>query len=86
MSEVRRHTEVNPRGLVPSPRTFVLRNEAKTCTIITGEPSELVREIHTRVPVILPDEHHEAWLVAGEAGKVILVPFPGKRTNAWPIS
>jgi hypothetical protein len=30
MSEVRRHTEVNPIGLVPSPRTFVLRNEAKT--------------------------------------------------------
>jgi hypothetical protein len=29
MSEVRRHTEVNPIGLVPSPRTFVLRNEAK---------------------------------------------------------
>jgi putative SOS response-associated peptidase YedK len=38
-----------------------------TCTIITGEPNEFVREIHTRTPVILPEEHHEAWL-SGEAG------------------
>jgi putative SOS response-associated peptidase YedK len=41
-------------------------------TIITGEPNEFVREIHTRMPVILPEEHHEAWL-SGEAGKKILV-------------
>jgi putative SOS response-associated peptidase YedK len=33
-----------------------------TCTIITGEPNDLVREIHTRLPVILPEEHHQAWL------------------------
>jgi SOS response associated peptidase (SRAP) len=39
----------------------------RTCTIITGEPNELVREIYTRMPVILQEEHHEAWL-AGEAG------------------
>ena len=36
--------------------------------VITGEPNELVREIHTRMPVILPEEHHDAWL-SGEAGK-----------------
>jgi putative SOS response-associated peptidase YedK len=56
-----------------------------TCTIITGEPNELVREIHTRMPVILTEEHHDAWL-SGEAGKEILVPFPADRMNAWPIS
>jgi len=43
--------------------------------IITGEPNEFVREIHTRMPVILPEEHHDAWL-SGEAGKEVLVPFP----------
>jgi putative SOS response-associated peptidase YedK len=26
-----------------------------TCTIVTGEPNEFVREIHTRMPVILPE-------------------------------
>jgi hypothetical protein len=26
-----------------------------------GEPHEL-REIHTRIPIILPEKHHDAWL------------------------
>ena len=39
----------------------------RTCTIITGEPNEFIREIHTRMPVILPEEHRDAWL-SGEAG------------------
>ena len=56
-----------------------------TCTIITGEPSEFVREIHTRMPVILPEEHQDAWLSA-EAGKEVLVPFPADRMKASPIS
>ena len=56
-----------------------------TCTIITGEPNEFVREIHTRMPVILPEEHHESWL-SGEAGKEVLVPYPAERMKAWPIS
>ena len=43
-----------------------------------------MREIHTRMPVILPEEHHGAWL-SGEAGKEVLVPFPADRMKAWPI-
>ena len=57
----------------------------RTCTIITGEPNEFVRQIHTRMPVILPEEQHDAWL-SGEAGKEILIPFPADRMKAWPIS
>jgi putative SOS response-associated peptidase YedK len=57
----------------------------RTCTIITGEPNGFVREIHTRMPVILSEEHHEAWL-SGAAGKEILVPFPAELMKAWPIS
>ena len=37
------------------------------------------------MPVILPEEHHDAWLF-GEAGKEILVPYPADRMKAWPIS
>jgi putative SOS response-associated peptidase YedK len=39
------------------------------------------------MPVILPEEHHDAWL-SGEAGKEILVPYPypADRMKAWPIS
>jgi len=57
----------------------------RTCTIITGEPNDLVAQIHTRMPVILPDEQHDAWL-CDEAGKEILIPFPSDRMKAWPIS
>jgi putative SOS response-associated peptidase YedK len=31
----------------------------RTCTIITGRPNELVAQIHTRMPVILPQETHD---------------------------
>ena len=57
----------------------------RTCTIITGEPNQLLREIHTRMPVILPQEYYDAWL-SGEAGKEILVPFPADKMTIWPIS
>jgi putative SOS response-associated peptidase YedK len=61
------------------------RASATSSTIITGEPNEYVREIHTRMPVVLPEEHHDAWL-SGEAGKEILVPYPANRMKAWPVS
>lgn len=34
----------------------------RTCTIITGEPNDLVAQIHTRQAVILPRESYAAWL------------------------
>jgi putative SOS response-associated peptidase YedK len=40
----------------------------RTCTIITGEPNELVAQIHPRMPVIIPERHHAAWL--GETVKL----------------
>jgi putative SOS response-associated peptidase YedK len=33
-----------------------------TCTILTGEPNELLAPIHDRMPVILPEEVWEEWL------------------------
>jgi putative SOS response-associated peptidase YedK len=53
--------------------------------IITGEPNELVAQIHSRMPVILPPEIHKQWL-SGESGKEILRPFPAKEMTARPIS
>jgi putative SOS response-associated peptidase YedK len=37
------------------------------------------------MPVILQEEHHEAWL-SGEAGKEVLVPYPADRMKAWAVS
>jgi putative SOS response-associated peptidase YedK len=53
--------------------------------IITGEPNELVAQIHTRMPVILPPETPEQWL-SGESGKEILRPFPAEAMTARVIS
>jgi putative SOS response-associated peptidase YedK len=53
--------------------------------IITGEPNELVAQIHTQMPVILPLETHDAWL-SGESAKEILRPFPAKEITMRPMS
>jgi len=37
------------------------------------------------MPVILPEEHHDAWL-ASEAGKEILTPYRAEKMKAWAIS
>jgi putative SOS response-associated peptidase YedK len=37
------------------------------------------------MPVILPEEHHKAWLT-NQAGKEVLVPFPADAMRAWTIS
>ena len=57
----------------------------RTCTIITCESNEFMATIHNRMPIILPEGVHEAWL-SGEAGKEVLAPFPADRMKAWPIS
>jgi putative SOS response-associated peptidase YedK len=60
----------------------------RTCTIITGEPNELVGQVHTRMPVILAEEYHAKWLGELEDGdlKELLKPFPAERMKMWPIS
>jgi hypothetical protein len=59
-----------------------------TCTIITGEPNEFVAQIHTLMPVILPEEDHAKWLRETEDGdlKALLKPFPADQMRIWPIS
>ena len=60
----------------------------RTCTIITGEPNELVAQIHPRIPVILPEQHHLAWLGETNDGnlKELLVPYPADQMRMWEIS
>jgi putative SOS response-associated peptidase YedK len=57
----------------------------RTCTIVTCESNEFCLAIHTRMPVILPESVHEAWL-NGSAGKQVLVPFIAEEMVAHPIS
>jgi hypothetical protein len=49
---------------------------------------ELVAQIHPRMPVILPEQHHAAWLGETEDGnlKELLVPYPADQMRMWEIS
>jgi len=60
----------------------------RTCSIITGEPNELVARIHTRMPVILREEAHAEWLGEADDGdfKALLKPFPADRMRVSEIS
>jgi putative SOS response-associated peptidase YedK len=60
----------------------------RTCTIITGEPNELVAQIHPRMPVIISEQHHAAWLGETDDGNVkkLLVPYPADQMRMWEIS
>lgn len=62
----------------------------RTCTILTGEPNDLVAPIHDRMPVSLPPEVWEAWLDrdmddAAQAVKLLNV-YPADRMALHPIS
>ena len=60
----------------------------RTCTIITSDPNELVAQVHTRMPVILAEEHHAKWLGEIEDGdlKELLKAYPAEEMKMWPIS
>jgi putative SOS response-associated peptidase YedK len=64
--------------------------EVHSCCIITGEPNEKVREIHDRMPVMLPPTAWEQWLDTDNhdvdlLGK-LLVPAPASLIALHPVS
>ena len=62
----------------------------ESCTIITLPPNPLLAEINNtgnRMPAILREEHHEAWLSGtSEEALEALQPYPQDRMVAWPVS
>ena len=62
----------------------------RPCTIITGEPNELIRPIHNRSPVILPKPHRDLWLDPDATNLEELVsllnPYPAGEMDAYPVS
>ncbi|MBI5673469.1 MAG: SOS response-associated peptidase [Nitrospirae bacterium] len=63
---------------------------ADTCTIITTEPNELTKPIHTRMPVILPPSAYDVWLDPSyqhvDPLKALLRSYPSEELMAYPIS
>lgn len=62
----------------------------KSCTIITTDANALLKEIHDRMPVILPDKAWPLWLTPEElpAEKTLplLKPFAASRMKAVAVS
>ena len=62
----------------------------ESCTIVTGEPNELVAPLHDRMPVILPRPAWARWLdpAIGEPAALtpLLVPLPAGEMEAVPVS
>lgn len=61
-----------------------------TCTIITTEPNDLLKDVHNRMPVILPEEAYPLWLRTDPAEsaelKSLLIPFSPDQMKVYPVS
>lgn len=60
-----------------------------TCTIITTSPNSLVEKLHSRMPVILPEEHIDIWLDRSveEEEKLLplLKPYPAEDMEYYKV-
>lgn len=64
-------------------------SELESCTILTTEPNELMRDIHNRMPVIIEPADYSMWLDPGpnpEDALHLLRPYPADQMIASPIS
>ena len=64
--------------------------EIHSCAIITTDANDLMREIHHRMPVIMPPEYYELWLdpAVREPERLLplLEPYPAADMEAYPVS
>jgi putative SOS response-associated peptidase YedK len=62
----------------------------RSCTVITTEANEFMKPLHTRMPVILPENEWPMWLGEDPASpsdvKALLRPYPLDDMEAWPVS
>jgi putative SOS response-associated peptidase YedK len=65
------------------------QGDVRSVCLITTEPNELMRQIHDRMPVILPREDYAAWLDPANHDpatlSVFLRPFPAREMDAYPV-
>jgi putative SOS response-associated peptidase YedK len=64
--------------------------EFPSFTIITTIPNKLMKDIHTRMPVILQQRHYDQWLDRDykdiEKLKTLLKPYSAIKMTAYPVS
>jgi putative SOS response-associated peptidase YedK len=61
-----------------------------TAAIITTEANEVLRSIHTRMPVILDRDDERLWLDPEVTDTPVMLPllrpYAGEVLSAWPVS
>ena len=61
----------------------------ESCTIITTDANELVRNLHDRMPAILHETDYETWLTPRDQDEAalepLLKPFPAEEMRAYPV-
>jgi putative SOS response-associated peptidase YedK len=63
--------------------------EHPTCTIITTEPNNTMKDIHNRMPVMIAPGQEGSWLdvsVPAEKASNLLVPYPDNDMVAFPVT
>ena len=53
--------------------------------MLDGVLDAFIQKLRFFRAIEMGEEHHEAWLT-NQAGKEVLIPFPGAAMQAWPIS
>jgi len=65
-------------------------DELRTACILTTQPNDVVKPIHDRMPVILPEGKISAWLDPGEARpdelQPLMKPYSAEAMQAYPVS
>ena len=62
--------------------------ELLTFTVITTDPNEVVRPMHDRMPVIIPERDYDRWLQPGDPDRPpidLLRPYEADRMTAWKV-
>lgn len=61
-----------------------------TCTVITTTPNDVTRNVHDRMPVILPEDTYDTWLNREMNDtnylKSLLVPYPAEEMDLFQVS
>ncbi|HXH61766.1 MAG TPA: SOS response-associated peptidase [Fimbriimonadaceae bacterium] len=58
-----------------------------TCTIVTTDANEMVSDLHTRMPVLIPPDDFDAWLDPKADGPVaLLAPYPSDEMEMHPVA
>ena len=64
--------------------------EVRTCTIVTTSGNEMMKPIHDRMPVILPEERWDLWLDRSVEDKEVLqellLSYPASEMQERPVS